>query len=393
MLLTLLTLASVLVLSTQRVTGTKQPTTQLSSQISKTANAKNLAIQGQKLYLAGQFSEAVKVWHQAADAYTQARDHDGVSQSQINIAQALQALGNYRLSCNTLLQAFNLTDSNCQKLTQENENLQQDSWLKTLSDRPNSLTKIIGLRSLGDVLQKLDYLELSTKVLQLSLNAAEKLPYTEGESAALLSLSNTFQAFGNRAFAKLDRAKELEPHPWRCLYRPTIGATKKFYQKAASYYQQAATVFVSSTTRIQAQINRLGVLLATNALSDVQNLWSQIQSQLQDLPLNRTTLDAQLNLVESLTCLKQATTDIVSWKQIAQILAITAQQAHILGDQRAESYAQGDLGGLYLQSQTKPSSEELTYAQDLTEKALILAQGISATDTALPAVMMYSSSN
>ncbi|WP_230967013.1 CHAT domain-containing protein, partial [Nostoc commune] len=379
-LLALLTLASILIFSTQPVTGTKQPPTQLSSPTSGTANAQKLAIQGQQLYLAGQFSEAAKVWQEAANAYAQVGDKGGVTQSQINIAQALQALGNYPRACNTLLQAFNLADSNCQNLTQKNENLQPDSWLKTLENRPNSQTQVIGLRSLGDVLQKLDYLELSTKVLQLSLNAAQKLPSSENESAALLSLGNTFQALGNRAFVRLDTSKELQPYPWRCLYRPSIGEPKKIYQQAASYYQQAATVSVSSTTRVQAEINRLGVLLETNALSDAQNLWTQIQSQLKDLPINRTTLYAQLNLAENLTCLKQATTDVVSWKEIAQTLARTLQQARNLGDQRAESYAQGHLGALYLQGQTQPSVQELTYAQDLTQKALMLAQAIQAEE-------------
>jgi CHAT domain-containing protein len=385
-LLALLTLVSVPTLSAEQVAGTKEAVTQHSSPISQANNALQLAIQGKELYEAGHFDAAAKVWQQAADTYAQAGDHEGVTQSLINIAEALQALGLYPRACNTLLQAFEIEALDCQKLIQENENRQQqDSLIKTLAAQPNSLNKAIGLRSLGDVFQRLDNLELSAKVLQLSWNVAKKLPSPQDESAALLSLGNTERALGNRARAAFggaslmpqDSTSKQKLTPLDCPHRPSRGAAEKFYQRAAKFYQQAATESALPITWIQAQLNHLNVLLETNALSETQDLWPRIQSKLKDLPSSQTAVYAQINLVQSLTCLKQgATTNAPSWREIAQVLATSIRQARSLGEQRAESYTLGYLGWLYAQTQN------LTSAQDLTQQALILAQAIQASDIA-----------
>ncbi len=393
-LLALLTLVIIPVLSAERVAGTKAVGVGLStigvphrntgqpapiSLISQTSNALQLAIQGKQLYEAGQFSQAVRVWQQAADTYAQVGDKDRMTQSLINMAEAQQALGLYPRACNTLLQAFGIAEPECQKLTQEDENRQQrqDSLLKTLKAQPNSLNKASGLRSLGDVFQRLDDLELSQQILQLSLEVAKVLPSPQDESAAWVSLGNTERALGNRAKARQDTTTKQKPTPLRCPYRPGRGAAEKFYQQAAKFYQQAATESASPTTWVQAQLNRLNVLLETDALSDAQDLWPTIQSKLRDLPSNRSAVYAQINLAQSLSCLKQATaTDAPSWSEVAQALATAVRQARSLGDQRAESFALGYLGGLYAQTQKQPE------AQDLTQQALMLAQAIKAPDIA-----------
>ncbi|HEY9743555.1 MAG TPA: CHAT domain-containing protein [Coleofasciculaceae cyanobacterium] len=397
-LLALLTLVSIPVLSAERVAGTKAVGVGLStigvphrntgqpapiSLISQTSNALQLAIQGKQLYEAGRFSEAARVWQQAADSYAQVGDKDGMTQSLINIAEALQALGLYPRACNTLLEAFGMAEPKCQTLTPQNENHQQrqEFLLKTLQAQPNSLNKAIGLRSLGDVLQRLDDLELSQQVLQLSLKVAKELPSPQDESATLLSLGNTERALGNRARVQQDSTIKQKPTPLYCPYRPSKGGAKKFYQQAAKFYQQAATESASPTTWVQAQLNRLSVLLETGSLSDVQNLWTQIQSKLKDLPASRTAVYAQINLAQSLTCLKQTTaTNAPSWREIAQALTTAVRQARSFGDQRAESFALGYLGGLYAHSGTQ--SQDLTYARDLTQQALMLAQAIKAQDVA-----------
>ena len=376
-LLALLTLLSAIALPTEKMAGAKEAVNQHSSRTSQAAPAQKLAIQGKELYEAGRFSEAAEVWQQAASAYARVGDFDGMTQSRINIAASLQALGLYPRACNTLLQAFGITDPDCQKLTSENENRQQlqDSLIKTLAAQPNSLQKTIGLRSLGDILQKLDDLELSTKVLQISLNTAIKLRSSQNESAALLSLGNVEQAWGNRARIRQDIASNQNPTPWHCLYKASIGAPKKFYQQAVEFYQQAANASVSPSTWVEAQVNRLSALLETNATRDAQKLWPQIQSKLQDLPDSRSMLYARIKLAQSLSCLKQATAaDTPSWTETAQILATTVRQARSLNERRAESYALGYLGGIYAHTQ------QWSNAQDLTQQALTLAQAFKATD-------------
>lgn len=377
-LLALLTMVSVPALSGQRMAGTKQPVTRASAHTSQATKAKDLAIQGRELYEAGQFDSASVVWHSASVAYAQAGDKNGRTKSLVNAASALQALGHYPRACNTLLQAFDITGVSCQRLTSEMEFHQpQNSWLKTLSAQPNSLTKAIGLRSLGNILQKLDDLELSQQVLQLSLSVAKAIRSPKEESAAWLSLGNVEQARGNRARSRQNPVREGAPTPWRCLYRPSNGAPKKFYQQAAEFYQQsaAASISIAPNIWIEAQVNRLSALLETNSLSSAQSLWPQIQSQLKNLPANRQTVYAQINFAQSLKCLQVASTkDKPPWTEIAQTLAQAAVQARSEGDQRAESYALGYLGGLYAQTQ------QWSNATDLTQQALLLAQAIKASD-------------
>lgn len=382
-LLAVLTMVSVLVLPGKRMLGTPIPVYPTSFFSPRAEQASQLANEGQELYETGQFSKAVEVWQQAVTVYAQVGNLNGVTRSQINIAQSLQALGFYPRACNTLLQALNVTEPNCQKLAQSNEDYQQrqGSVIKTLDQIPNLQTKVIGLRSLGDILQKLDNLDMSAKVLQLSLETARALRSPQNESAALLSLGNTFQAWGNRARANQDTAGEIDSTPWHCPYSPSLGVPRKFYQRAASYYQLSANTSVSSDMWVQAQINHLGVMLETDA-SDAQKLWLQIQPRLEQLPASQTAIYARLNLAISLSCLKEiTTTDAPSWLEIAQTLATAQKQAQSLGEGRTQAYTLGYLGGLYAQAQT-PSSQNLNYAEELTRQALAIAQAANATDIA-----------
>lgn len=276
-LLALLTVTSVLALSVKQVPGTESLPSRSSSLTTQADRAVQPSIEGQKLYESGQFSEAIEAWQKAIDVYTKAGNLDGITQSRINISQALQALGFYPRACNTLLQAFNISDTDCQKLTQSNEDYgqRQSSVLKTLEQIPNSQTKAIGSRSLGDVLQKLDNLDLSEKVLQLSLEVSKALRSPQNESAALLSLGNTFQALGNRARANQDTVSEIDPTPWHCPYSPSLGAPKKFYQQAAIFYQQAADSSVAPEIWVLSEVNRMGVLLKADARSEAGNYRSR----------------------------------------------------------------------------------------------------------------------
>jgi CHAT domain-containing protein/tetratricopeptide (TPR) repeat protein len=372
--LALLTVLSTLTLPSVRVRGEEAPLTHL-FHISQADQPLRLSMQGKKLYEAGQFNQALEAWQQAEKAYARVKDHNGVTQSRINQAQAIQAQGHYSQACNTLLRTFNFTTTDCQQLVQldESDQHQQTFFLKALSRQPNSLNKTTGLRSLGDVFLRLDALELSREVLQLSMKTAQAVASPEDESAALLSLGNALAARGNRARARQEIQSIPQSTPWRCLYRPSLGAPKEFYQQAANFYAQAASGKVSALTKVQAQINHLNALLESNALSEVKNLWQPLLKQIQKLPVSRTTVNAQLNLAQSLTCLKQAKADTSS-TQIAEILATTAKRARSLGDKRAESYALGYLAGLYAQNQQWSDAQRLT--------SLALALAVDAADIA-----------
>jgi CHAT domain-containing protein/murein DD-endopeptidase MepM/ murein hydrolase activator NlpD len=284
--------------------------------------AQALNTRGQLELAQGQAQKAIATWQQATTAYIQADDQIGIIGSLINQAQAMQALGLYRQAEKTLTQVE-----------------------AALQNQPNPIQSM-GLRSLGNTLRVIGNLKKSRQSLEQSLAVAEQLQSPSDISSTLLSLGNTTRA-----------QKETEA--------------------ALGFYQQAEATSTSPMTRTQAQLNQLSLLLETQQLSEALALGSKIQGQIASLPVSRASVYAQINFAQSLTRFKRSNTDTTpSWTDISQVLAKAVQQAKSLKDSRAEAYALGHLGGLYEQTQ------QLGNAQDLTEQALLIAQGINASDIA-----------
>jgi CHAT domain-containing protein len=311
-------------------------------------------IQGRLQLSLGKPEEALHTWQQAAATYAQIGSKDGITQNQINQAQAMQELGFYPKACKTLLNALGIDNQDC-KLSEQQ--------LQTLKKQPDSLTKAIGLRSLGNILQLVGDLKQSEEVLKQSLEVAQRLQSPANISATLFSLGNTIRAQQNR---NTDQTQRTLP------------------ENALTYYRQAAEASTSPTTKIQAQLNQLSLLLETNKLSDAQILGLQIQTQLFNLPVSRMRVYAQINLAQSLMKLSGVDTNLSPLsrgelrevQEASQLLATAVQQAKSMGDQRAIAYALGNLGELYQQT------GQLSDAQDLTNQALLLAQTINAPDIA-----------
>jgi len=283
--------------------------------------AQALDVQGRLQLLRGQAELALVTWQQATEIYVKLDDRAGVARSRINSAQALQAMGLYLQAQKTLTEV--------------------DQILQT---QPNSSLKATGLRSLGNVFRVVGDLEKSRQVLEQSLAVAQASQSPQAIGDALLNLGNT-----NRA--------------------------QRRSQAALKLYQQAATT-ATPTTRVQAQLNQLSLLLDDKQFMAAQALLPQIQPQIQQLPPNRTAIYARINFAQSLTRLRQQTTNAPSWRQIAQVLATAQQHAKDLADQRATSYVLGSLGALYEQTQ------QWADAANLTQQALFVAQAIDAPDVA-----------
>jgi tetratricopeptide (TPR) repeat protein len=171
--------------------------------------AQALDIQGRLQLALSKTEDALNTWRQSLDIYTKLGDNSAIIRNRINQAQALQALGLYR---------------------QAEKRLNELNQL--LQNQPDSPLKVTGLRSLGNVLRVTGNLEQSRQVLEQSLEVASSLPDTQAIGDVLLSLGNT-------ASAQADT------------------------QAAIEYYRQAANAATSPTTRINAQINQLRLLLET----------------------------------------------------------------------------------------------------------------------------------
>jgi CHAT domain-containing protein len=283
------------------------------------ALARSLDIQGRLQLSQGQAEAALVTWERSTAIYQELGDQESALRGQINQAQALQSLGFYRRAIALLT-----------------------PLAQTLEQQPDSLTKAVGLRSLGDALRVGGNLPQSREVLQSSLAVAERLQNPEAISAAQFSLGNTARA-----------QQELET--------------------ALEFYRQAIATSPSNLTRTQAQINQFSLLVETDQTPAAQALIPLIQTQLEELPASRAKIYAQVNFAQTLSRLGQMESTLPSTYP-AQLLVAARTDAQSLADTRAESFALGSLGALYEQTQ------QWAIATDLTEQALSLAQ-VAASDT------------
>jgi CHAT domain-containing protein len=295
--------------------------------------AQVLNTQGNLQLTQGQESDALETWQQAEAVYQKADDEVGILGSQINQARALQALGLYRRATIILEQVE-----------------------KTLQKQPDSALKVAGLRNLGNTLRLVGDLDRTRIVLQQSLAIAERLHEesrsSSDESASdisgiLVSLGNTVRAQGET-------------------------------DTALKFYRQAAEIAPLPTTKIQAQVIQLNLLIQAGRWAEAQTLWTQIQPQLAELPPSRLAVYTQIDVAQSLMKIGREGAGGESEPILAsaRLLANALQQARSLNDARAESYVLGTLGTLYEQTR------QLDNAQELTQQALILAQTINAPDIA-----------
>ncbi|MBW4424231.1 MAG: CHAT domain-containing protein [Nostoc desertorum CM1-VF14] len=290
--------------------------------------AQSLDIQGRLQLTMGQADKALATWRQTEEIYRQADNKSGVVRSQINQAQAWRSQGFYPRAVKTLEQVS-----------------------QTLKSQPDSIEKTVSLRSLGDTLLVLGDLEKSRQALEESLIIARNLQSNADIGASLFSLGNN--------------ARKQEDIP-----------------KAIAYYQQTVAASPSPLIKAQAQLNHLSLLIEDKRAAEVQTILPLVESQIEQLPLSRASVYAQVNFSESLAKVKsgilQASSQNYysgfSTKDSAVLLANAIKESQSLGDKRAEAYALKSLGGLY--EETKQWKE----AQQLTRQGLALAQSSNAPE-------------
>jgi CHAT domain-containing protein/uncharacterized protein HemY len=283
--------------------------------------AQTLDVKG-RLHLAlGQAQAALETWQQTASLYMEVGDQIGVTRSRLNQATALQVLGLYRQAQKTLSQ-----------VTQS---------LQKQSDSP---LKAEALRSLGNVFRVVGELEKSRQVLEQSLAVAKASRSQSAIAEALISLGNTTRA-------RQDKKTALE------------------------FYRQAAIASLDASTRLQAQLHQLNLLVEDEQIEAAKEMRSQIQPQIDRLSPSRTAIDGRIYFAQSLTKLNEQD-KAFDLTETAQILATAVKHSQDLGDLRSSSIALGNLGKLYEQTQ------QWQDAIALTEQALFIAQTVDAPDLA-----------
>jgi filamentous hemagglutinin family protein len=276
---------------------------------------------GVQLFNQGRTGAALDTWKKAQQAYEQAQDKTGRQGSQLNQAQALQSLGQYRRALSLLI-----------------------PLVKELQDQPDSLLKADVLRSLGTVLQATGDFEQAKTVLEQSWTIGQTLQAPQKVSAALFSIGNV--------------ARDVK--------QPEVALN--YYQEALKHNPvRVGSPQENRLLQLQILLNQFS-LLVEESKPDAQSLISQIEAALKPLPPDRATIYARINFAESLIQLGR------SPETIAPLLIQAQSQADQLQDKRAKSYVLGQLGRLYQQHQ------QWQKALQFTEQSLTLAQSSEATD-------------
>ncbi|WP_246564457.1 CHAT domain-containing protein [Leptothoe spongobia] len=277
-----------------------------------------LTNQGNLQLLRSQPANALNAFQQAMTAYTTANNIDGILRSKLNQTQALQALGFYRRALT------NLTDLE-----------------PLLIEQASPLLRAATFRQMGELFRITGDIDQAQHVLQASLDIVEKLDAPAELAQTWLSLGRIAQAQGHS-------------------------------DQALDYYQQVIAFAVSPTLTLKASVVRLTLRFETGQADVTDSELADIQNQLTHLPISRTSVYAQLDLVRSLLDFSHQGLS----STIPSLLQQTLDQSKKLGDSRAESYALGYLGEYSMQAQS------LSDAQSYLEQALKIAQTIQADDIA-----------
>ncbi|PMB28450.1 hypothetical protein CEN42_22230 [Fischerella thermalis CCMEE 5208] len=342
--------------------------TQPQSQDKQKILAQALDIQGYLQKEVGQFTQSLESWQQAAKIYSQIKEPAKLAQNQINQSQVMQDMGLFPRACKTLLEVFNqeLGVSDCQEFSQLSSEELTAKLQKITSESP-SVTKVIGLRSLGELLRFIGQPEQSQLVLDSSLILAQKLNSPQEQAATYLSIGNTAKTLAENE--RVRRRRET------------------YYQQAVDAYMQAAKLTTLPTTRQQAQLNHLSLLLKQGKYDpekyqDAKAFWLSLNPQDLKFSPSRTGIYEQINYAQSLAELIQPEnsqqkqdSQLPSFDEIDKTLAEAATQAKNLGDKQAEAYALGNRGALYEQ---RGSKEDLSQAEKFTRQALNVVSSLES---------------
>jgi CHAT domain-containing protein len=348
----------------------------------------------------GRSHDALDAWEQATVLYSQLGDVDGIAGSQINQAQALERLGYYRRACQTVLSAMQVNRECDLAQPDIREQVQQ-----AIAVHPNPRVQQLGLRSLGNVLRLMGYLDASERMLQQALASAPGQS-SDDTITTLLSLGSTTQAHYRRA---------------RLLYQQTGRSGDRqvmedFAQVALVHYQRAADLFIESGTSTpyslpnplrlsQIQLHQLGLWLDIETWaqqfptlaeagvyrSQLEHSADTLYSQaLVDLELSDTAVNVLLSAARKFLDLQSLSSD-PKWFERAYILAQRAvAQSEQLNVPRLMSTSKGLLGRVYevwslapQASEQKPTIEVIQTGEREREASSAWQQSQTLTSAAL----------
>ena len=304
-------------------------------------------------------------WSQAAKALAQgeeiiAKIEREAEKSQL-LAQILEVKGQVELSLGQEQNAL--------------ETWQQATSLYAAQGNISGFTR--GKIYQAQALQALGLYSQSLKTLRTINEQLKNKPDTEIKAQALLNIGNVLNRVGQYRLAEDSlksawaTAKKLAASPTIADVLLSLGNNAKLQAKpnqALNFYQQAIAIAPQPDIQLRGQLDRLGVLISLEEKTTASNLGVEIEQFLAQLPPNQTKIQGQISLSRHLMELDSEP------RRIAELLVNAIKQSQALNIIRTEADALGVLGNLYERQQ------QLQEAAQITERALVKAQSINATE-------------
>jgi CHAT domain-containing protein len=323
--------------------------------------AQSLEVQGRLQWEIGQSEQSIETWKQAAKIYEELGETAAVQKNLLNQAKALQDLGFYPKTCQTLLQIVNIETS-----LEEGCNLSQEMTDELLNQPQSDLTFEI-LERLGNIERIIGALDQSTNLLNRSLEIAKNQADNQAIATTNLSLGNTKWASIEREYREdLIGAAELAKPGLEQNYTEKLNGLNE--KGPLQFYEQAFQTATFPFTQLQAQLNILTLYTESEQWNEAASYKINIEPPLPRFLPSRTSVYAQIKYANELIKLNANAPDSKPQvNQIDSILKTAITQAQNLGDRKAESYGLGTLGKLY------EENKNWQLAQDFTQQALNLA--------------------
>lgn len=311
-----------------------------------------------------QSEKALTYWENAIAYYRQIADTPQVARLLVEKAQTYTNIGQPRTAIALLC---NPSPNDCTP----------DSALalaRTTQDKP---TEAAALGSLGEALRLRGDYKSALTYLQASLDLATEMGNIAYQTSTLTHLGNTYLSLANIHYRRANSAT---------IRGDTIEADK-LKKQALNYDTEALTVFQTSLNLAQTQNDPLGQLRSLlNAITpeyrtqSTRHALKQALSLLETLPDSRDQVYGAIDLAHFLTQGDtNATTQCITPESPNQTLHLLQQAVAIaqrLQDNRAQSFALGELGHFY------ECQQDYSQALDYTQQARLAAdQDLLAKDS------------
>jgi CHAT domain-containing protein len=328
----------------------------------------NLARASQQI---GHTEQAIAFWSQVIEQYQQTGNKQKLGRSLTEQAQAYSSLGQHRQAI-----AILCGESNVQ------EQCSVDSAIAIAQATADPLGEVAAQGSLGEAYRlRGDYTQ-AVGYLKASLKIAQAINNKQLQMSALTSLGNTYSSLAQVSYRRAESAisrgdiyglrgaEYATDSPVMILRREG----KQQDKSALDYFQTSlklATQQDNSREQVRSLISSLPIYYRLQDLSAAAKSKQQAQALIANLTPESTTVYATIDLAKLLQPEKVSFTNCYRADSLPAARALLQQGvdlANQLQDNRAISFALGELGHLY------ECSQDYEQALELTQKARLSAE-------------------